>query len=396
MNISSKAKPPAVVVGLCAHGLDLTKALARKKIKVYALESNQHLPGTKTIYAEVSLVRDINGPGLVQALKYLAEKIETRQKPVLFLMNDNMVFQISANWGELEDFYQLSWAYCRNTVRQFLLKSSIEKQCEQAGILYPRSQILSSNSNLADIDDRLNFPMVVKPIKPLSGFKIQIMNSVNELKEFIQIHSNEQPFIIQNYIAGDVPKILFCALYLANGKIIAHFEGRKLGSLPTGLGTTTIAAPLRNDILYETACRFFDGLNLSGPVSLEMKMDEKDKLWAIEPTVGRTDYWLGCCVANGVNFPYIEYCQQTGLQEPGQTQKDITVWVDIERDPLCFLSLVFGKMKALRYGKKLAFTYFDIEDIVPFLNLVGIIAVKVFKTTMKRLIKAFNFMFKKQ
>ena len=52
----------AVIVGLCAHGLTLARALHKSGISILGLESDASLPGVVTKAAEVKIVRDINGP----------------------------------------------------------------------------------------------------------------------------------------------------------------------------------------------------------------------------------------------------------------------------------------------------------------------------------------------
>ena len=58
-------QPPAVVVGLCGHGLSLIQALNEGQIPVIALETNLELPGVHTKLATLVRVSDINGIGPV-------------------------------------------------------------------------------------------------------------------------------------------------------------------------------------------------------------------------------------------------------------------------------------------------------------------------------------------
>src|SRR5688572_23134949 len=93
--------PPAVVAGLCAHGLAIVRALARYEIDVHALEAVRTLPGCSTRLATVHPVEEVNGPGVVRALKALRGRIPGTDRPVLFLTNDNMVREVARAWPEL-------------------------------------------------------------------------------------------------------------------------------------------------------------------------------------------------------------------------------------------------------------------------------------------------------
>jgi len=120
--------------------------------------------------------------------------------------------------------------------------------------------------------------------------------------------------------------------------------------------------------VFEVAQRFFDGLNLSGPVSLELKRDADGTLWVIEPTVGRTDFWLGCCIANGVDLPYLEYCHQAGLALPRTRQRHSYVWVNAERDPLSMLWYACQVVRRALSQRPVAVLYWASDDIKPSLR----------------------------
>jgi hypothetical protein len=68
-------------------------------------------------------------------------------------------------------------------------------------------------------------------------------------------------------------------------------------------------------------------------VSVEWKLDAHGRAWIIEPTVGRTDFWIDVCVRNGVNLPWVEYCHQAGLTIPRAEQRYERTWINTERDP---------------------------------------------------------------
>jgi predicted ATP-grasp superfamily ATP-dependent carboligase len=131
------------------------------------------------------------------------------------------------------------------------------------------------------------------------------------------------------------------------------------------MGHTTVAEPVRDDAIYNASHRFFEGLNLTGPVSLELKRDARGTPWVIEPTVGRTDFWLGCCIANGVDLPYLEYCHQAGLPLPSTKQRHRYVWVNAERDPLSLFWYACQVVKRAVSQRRVAVLYWAQDDIKP-------------------------------
>jgi hypothetical protein len=134
------------------------------------------------------------------------------------------------------------------------------------------------------------------------------------------------------------------------------------------MGHTTVAEPVQDDAVFEASQRFFEGLNLSGPVSLELKRDARGMLWVIEPTVGRTDFWLGCCIANGVDLPYLEYCHQARLALPNTKQGHRYVWINAERDPLSMVWYACQVVRRAISQRPVALLYWARDDIRPCLR----------------------------
>jgi predicted ATP-grasp superfamily ATP-dependent carboligase len=324
-------KPPAVVLGLCAHGLAVARALDACGVTVHGLEQDASLPGCRSRAARLTLVADINGGGLIDALLDRTQPWSGGPPPVLYPTNDNMVRTLADAWPALAGRYRLSWSESRAAVRSLLEKSAITQRCLDTGSACPSSVEFDAHSDPAAVAAQLNLPLIAKPARPLSSFKVRVIESVEQLTRLRVQHADALPFIVQAFVPGGDERIRFCALYLDRGREIARFDGRKLRSRP--MGHTTIAEPRHDDAIHAETTRFLRGLDLSGPVSVEWKLDPGGLPWIIEPTVGRTDFWIDVCVANGVNLPWVEYCHQAGLPIPRVSQRFDRTWINTERDP---------------------------------------------------------------
>lgn len=360
---STPDQPLAVVVGVCAHGLGMIRGLARAGIPVLALERDTTLPGNKTNCATIRHIPDINGLGLIASLKQLAVEIGTRQKPVLILTNDTMTKTIGENVTEISPYYHLSWAEAAPTVLHLLEKDHIEQRCREVGLNYPESVLLNQLEAIDQEIAALRFPIILKPTRPLSAFKTIVVNNAAELTDNLSLIGQCLPVLAQEFIPGDDSTIRFGALYLRQGKILARFEGRKLCSRPMGLTTVAVSEP--DNQIHALALKFFAGLNLSGPASLELKQDPSGKYWVIEPTVGRTDFWEGLCSANGVSLPLAEYFSEIGNAPLLMHQKINTIWINSERHPSALFWLLRHE-PSLFLRHKLRDVYFDLKDPQPF------------------------------
>lgn len=357
------AHAPAVVVGICAHGLAIARALHRVGVRVHALEADPTRSGAQTLCASVHIVDDINSAGLIDALLAFAPKVGGQGKPVLFLTNDRMVETVGRHVDVIEAHYRLSWGHAAATLLPLLHKHHIETRCQEVGISYPRTVLIDDLDRIAKQVEGLRFPVIAKPTRPVSAFKTIVAESLSALEAERARLALSMPVIVQEFIPGDDTAIRFGALFLDHGRVVARFEGRKLRSRP--MGHTTVAVSVPCDEIHALAIRFFEGLNLSGPVSLEVKQDTDGSWFVIEPTVGRTDFWVGLCIANGIDLPVIEYRTGLGLPVPEAKQGDSKLWINGERDPAALLWLL-RHHPAMLLGRGIRGVYLDASDLAPF------------------------------
>jgi len=354
-----------VVVGLCAHGLAIVRNLARHEVSVLALDQNPDLPGCHTRLAVAERIADSNGEGLVDELIRVSTKRGLPPDTVLFLTNDRQVATIAGAWQRLEGRFRLSWAGAADAVSSQLEKSAHDARAAQTGCSYPTTRTISDARNAVTACLGLHLPLIAKPVRPLGSFKTRILERPDEILNLCSEHPSALPLLVQPFIPGDDEQIYFCALYLREGQVLARFDGHKLRSKP--MGHTTVAEPTSESMAYEVAQRYFGGLRLSGPCSLEIKLDPAGQPWIIEPTVGRTDFWVDVCCESGVELPWVEYCDQIGLPSPPVPERTPAVWLNTERDPVAAIWLLRRMMLGRFPYRRLIFPYARLSDPVPFL-----------------------------
>jgi predicted ATP-grasp superfamily ATP-dependent carboligase len=347
---SSRPTIPAVVVGMCSHGLAIARSLGRRGIPVFALESNPALPAIRTRYAEVSPAANVNSAALIADLVRFRDRFA--EDPVLFLTNDNMVRSVAEGFDEIRARYRLHWSDPA-VVRRLLDKQHIEAIARSTGLGYPRSWLVSGLADLDHVRNEVRFPMALKPTKPLSGFKALKVHDEGELvRNLKRYERTADHFLLQEWVTGMEPSIYFANFYFdGEHRPIAKFVGRKIRSYPRNLGGACSAEPADRQDIADEALRFFGGAPVRGPASLEIKEDDSGRRFVIEPTIGRFDFYIQCCIANGVDFPYISYAYQTQAALPppmGQPPGPGRMWVDFEND---FPSLV-GSMGSPGWGRE--------------------------------------------
>ena len=360
---------PALIIGFNIHGLALARALARRGVEVHALAQDEALPGMRTKCAQTHYRDGINSPELIPILLAFANEALRGQKAVLLPTNDNMVRQIGQHWDLLAPHYLLSWADRRDTVLRLLDKDKLPELCEALYLPHPRSLLIDSETATPEVCNALTSPALIKPWRPQSGFKAQLVRTPDEIDALRNLHAKDLPFLAQDWIAGSDGSLYFCTAYASDGEVTALYCGRKLRSDPPGTGQGLIVATEDNDEVETLSRRLIRQLRYSGPIAVEWKKDPAGRYWLIEPNVGRTEYCADVGIQSGVNLPYIEYCDavsQTCPDDAIRRTRDV-VWYDTDKAPLCFVTECLREMRLRPHRKMAVFPYFGHGDAGPLL-----------------------------
>lgn len=360
----------ALVVGLCSHGLSVVRGLHQAGVEVYALEKDAWRPGVRSnAIVRTFLCSEAEMAALVPTLAALRSRLPQDRQVVLFPSNDTHVRQMGEGLQQLRPHYLLSWADCAAHVLRLQRKNELEQAARSQGLNYPRSATLLSVGEAAAAVAGFRYPVILKPARPLSSFKTALAQAPDELLALLHQYQGDLPILAQEYIAGGDQSLYFGALVLDRGKVVQEMVGRKIASFPPARGQTTVAESVEEPEVLALTRRFFDGLEMSGPVSLELKRAPDGSFWVIEPTVGRTDFWLELCVAAGFNQVYQEFQLALGQKaEPGALRGPVT-WFDAENDTLSYWRAIKAQRTLRPYGgKRPAFTYWRARDPWPFLQ----------------------------
>lgn len=383
--------PIALVIGLCSHGLAMARALRERGIEVHAFEVNHTLPGVWTNSAIVHYVSSVKTQSLIRDLLSFRAKIPASRPIVLFPTNDNNVSVIGNHIGQLTPHFLLSWQHCTGVVLPLLLKSNIEQRCREQGLNYPQSYTVESLEQIDKASELFEFPVIIKPVQPQSTFKALKCDSPEQLNEIIRQYKCDLPILVQHWISGTDTDLYFGVLYLDKGKVISRFVGNKLESYPAAMGQTTVAVTCGESQIISLTEQFFAGLNMTGPVSVEFKRDHLGRFWVIEPTVGRTDFWIGLCITAGCNLLHTEYQQCLGLpySDTAGNYKP-TIWFDSERDITAFFRHFTKSCHLSPKRYQTTFSYLSSRDIKPSIRGFKQVGGRIFKILFTRITNKFT------
>lgn len=357
----------ALVIGLCSHGLAVARALAKEGIAVFAVEQNHSLPGTSSnAVKQIFSVKSFDAIDLVPALLQIRQQLSDWEKVVLMPTNDNHVKIVGEAVEKLVPPYLLSWSDCKENILLLLKKDFLEQASHRQKINYPKSIVFTELDNAEKIVGNMQFPMIIKPVKPMSSFKTIIIDTPVELSMQLAKYQHDLPVVGQEYIAGDDTTLFFSEMLLDKGVVIQNLTGRKLASHPPTRGQATIAEIFSDNEVARLAEKFIKPFQLSGPVAVEFKKAPDGSYWLIEPTVGRTEFLVELIISAGYNQPYQEFMIALGQRAPHYNKIKQTVWFDCERAPLNYLKACWSQKSFKPFGKSPAFTYFLLSDLRPF------------------------------
>lgn len=392
----ARAPTPAIVLGLCKHGLYLTRNFARHGIPVLAIESNFSQPSAHTRYGHRIFCPDLHGAALIDTL--LALKPRVPASTPIFPTNDRMVEVLLTHYGTLSDHYRLPFPE-GDLLRRLVIKPALNRLASDAGLDVPRSFSIAGLEELEQVRDNLCFPVAVKPAMPMMSFKSRRCDDYAMLAAQVEASALlHEPLIVQEWIEGDDRAILFGAYYIAgNGDCLARYSGRKLMSYPALTGHAAATESYDIGDRLDEGCRFLRGLGCWGLCSIEYKGLPPSEARFIEVTVGRCDWWIMGCGINGVNIPMAAYNDLTGASLPfDNVQTSAYIWHDIEHALPVLAENLLKRRWSLADGAKYLIrpkkdALWDWRDPVPLLysvpfSFLGYIA-KLFRIILRTLRK---------
>jgi len=241
-------------------------------------------------------------------------------------------------------------------------KAEFWKLARRTGVSVPDTHILRGSPDLetflADCDCTCRW--VVKPFQKSDAFearfgKAQFLGSEKEWAVFADAYSEiSVPTLVQTMIPGPDTNVLFCLVVFDDAsQPVLTFCGRKIRQYKPVVGNTASAEPYRSADVLEQTVRFFERNGFIGMGSLEFKLHERDgRLYAIEPTVGRTNLQSEVAVINGVNLPAAYYwvCRALekkldGVLQKARESRRHRVWMRLGAD--CKSSWYYRRHKML-------------------------------------------------
>lgn len=325
---------PAVVILGGLNGLGVVRSLARGDVRSHVVDRGRFSPAMWSRRVKQVLAPTLQGREFVDLL--LDRYGERAERPVLFNTHEMSVLTISEHRNKLQSAFRFRMPP-HDMVLALQDKARFHELAIARGLPVPRSEIIDAASEIAGKLRRLRLPIVVKPADKAtvhtglaSGVTVfaRFEDAVAGCEKMLE---SAGELIAQEWVDGANNEIYFCLFYRGRGgRIVSMFTGRKLASIPPGVGLTAYctAAPEACRTLEPLTEAFLERVDYAGMGSVEYKWDKTSGRFAIiEPTVGRSDWQEEIATLCGANIPLDAYRHEMDLPaDRAEAPRKTVVW----------------------------------------------------------------------
>jgi D-aspartate ligase len=379
-----EAKPMAVrqsvgalVVGGDHPGLGVARSLGRRGIPVYVLEDQQSISSFSRYATRVIRCKDLRDERKTVDAALEAGQRFNLKNWVLFPTRDETVAAFSRYRNELAPHFRVTtpeW----ETVRWAWDKKNTYDLAMQLGIPCPQTFNPRNLEELATLYSKL--PLAIKPaVKEnffyATGAKAWRAETVDQLKRLFadaQRQIKPEEVLLQEIIPGDGRRQFSYCAFFRDGRAHSSLVAQRSRQHPREFGrAATYVESIDLPAIEELSERFLKAINYYGVVELEFKQDPRDGQYKLLDVNARTWGFHSIGSACGVDFPYILFADQMGMQVEGCRGRAGVGWLRLITDvPTALSDLLHREISLSSYYKSLKNTgvesVFAKDDPLPF------------------------------
>ncbi|MFN1834799.1 ATP-grasp domain-containing protein [Balneola sp. MJW-20] len=158
---------------------------------------------------------------------------------------------------------------------RLIYKNELHDLLKECGLETPWTVVIDENKSVVEYQEYL--PALVKPVHLGGGYGIQMINSVDELEEYLKSKDQipfvnpDDSFILQELIPG---YNIDCSLLADKGRLVAVTVQRAIAE--PGYQYPTAIEFLESELITDYAEKLIERTGFSGLAHLDFRMDERD------------------------------------------------------------------------------------------------------------------------
>jgi predicted ATP-grasp superfamily ATP-dependent carboligase len=366
MNITvSETRPEsepvgAIVIGGEHPGLGIARSLGRRGIPICLIDDQYSVLQFSKYASRVVLVKDLRDEQKTVDSVLEVGKRYGLKGWVLFPTRDETVAAFSRHRDRLADFFRVTtpnW----ETVRWAWDKKNTYDLAAELGIPVPQTFNPRTEEELSALYSRL--PLAIKPaVKEnffyATGAKAWRAETPDQLKELFRKATEQirpEEILIQEIIPGDGHRQYSYCAFFKDGKAHSTLIARRMRQHPREFGrAATYVETIDFPEIEELSERFLRAIHYYGLVEVEFKQDPRDGQFKLLDVNARTWGFHSIGAPAGVDFPYLLYADQIGLDADHGKAKAGVGWLRAVTDlPTAALDLWDGELDLRSYWQSL-------------------------------------------
>lgn len=315
---------PAVVLHLGPSALEVSRALGRRGVSVYGLDTRLDI-GAYSRYLRPLLCADPRraAEALCDSLIGLARELTRR--PVLMPLGDDWALYVSDHRSRLSPHYSFVQSPAA-LLASLTDKAETYDLARRHGLDVARHVVVADVSDLERAGAEVGYPCFLKPARSpdwaqpearavLGQTKLLCARTPSSLRAaFERARPFAERHVVQELVPGPDTDNYYVVCYVdAKGGPRARFVHRKLLMRPPGRGVGCLIESVRDDGLAARGMDFLLALGHLGLGGLEFKRDPRDgrlKLLDLNPRWGIGDSLAAAC---GIDMAWLYYLDCLGM-----------------------------------------------------------------------------------
>jgi D-aspartate ligase len=366
----------AIILGSDFKALGVARSLGKAGVPCAVIDDQKRSAWfSRYVMKRFSWKGTMQGQDFLHFLLSVAKNNHLEQW-ILFPVHDEALEFIARNSQSLSPIFQMArqeW----ETVQWICDKRRTYQLVQEIGLNYPKTWYPAGEDELADLP--CPFPVIVKPafsiqFHHITRLKALLANNYEELLAHYQFAASiisADEIMIQEMIPGNGNSQFSAAAYCKDGACLLMMTARRTRQYPVDFGlSSSFVEAIDVPSLHEPAQKLLSALGVTGMVEVEFKYDSRDDQYKLLDVNLRPWGWHTLCIACGLDFPYIQYCDILG-QTP-QTKQPLYGyrWMRLLTDVLASSQEIRSGMISRQdylqsFGRHLVFSTLDWQDPLP-------------------------------
>jgi D-aspartate ligase len=331
-------RPGGVVLGGDSQGLGIARSLGRHGIPVCVVDDETSISRVSRFVRHVVRVRDLRSESSLLEALALARRRHGLGGWVLYPTRDENVAAIAANRDALTSDFRVPTPGLAS-IRFIWDKRETYRLAQQLSIPIPRCWFPRVEADLDEIDT--DAPLVLKPaIKENFFYTTRVKawradNRAELVERFRRAAAivRDGEIIVQELIpGGGEQQYAYCALFRED-EAVASMTVRRRRQHPSDFGrASTFVETIDLPELAGPSLSFLRAAGYYGLVEVEFKHDPRDGGYKLLDVNARTWGYHTLGPRAGVDFPYLLFRDQLGLQIEAAHARPGVRWVRLATD----------------------------------------------------------------